>query len=159
MNWEALGAIGELVGAIAVLITLVYLSLQIRENSKAQTLSTYNSFIDGYMRLNEWFTETPERTELALIIVGESDRELSGTETFQLNFMIRAYANHLLRMLRLYEAGTIQEKDWQNFAGEARQVFNSSQRMKEFQSNNQAFSDLWTHLETIQENSVSNFAI
>ena len=35
MNWEALGAIAELVGAIAVLATLAYLSIQIRANTSA----------------------------------------------------------------------------------------------------------------------------
>ena len=33
MNWEAIGAIGEILGAIAVLVTLVYLALQIRQNT------------------------------------------------------------------------------------------------------------------------------
>ena len=33
MNWDALGAVGELVGAAAVLATLVYLSIQVRANS------------------------------------------------------------------------------------------------------------------------------
>ena len=28
MNWDALGAIAEMIGAIAVLVTLVYLTLQ-----------------------------------------------------------------------------------------------------------------------------------
>ena len=30
MNWEALGALGEIVGAVAVLGTLYYLAAQIR---------------------------------------------------------------------------------------------------------------------------------
>ena len=34
MNWEALGAIGEMVGAVAVVLTLVYLAVQIRQNSR-----------------------------------------------------------------------------------------------------------------------------
>ena len=33
MNWEAMGAIGDLAGAIAVLVTLFYLSVQIRANT------------------------------------------------------------------------------------------------------------------------------
>ncbi len=33
MNWEAFGAIAEMVGGIAVLVTLVYLALQVRQNS------------------------------------------------------------------------------------------------------------------------------
>ena len=35
MNWEALGAIGEIVGAVAVIATLAYLAVQIRQNSLA----------------------------------------------------------------------------------------------------------------------------
>jgi len=35
MNWDALGAIGELIGAIAVVVTLVYLALQVRQSNRA----------------------------------------------------------------------------------------------------------------------------
>ena len=35
MNWEAVGAIAEAVGAVAVLVTLVYLASQIRQNTKS----------------------------------------------------------------------------------------------------------------------------
>jgi hypothetical protein len=34
MNWEALGAIAELIGAIAVILTLAYLAVQIRQNNR-----------------------------------------------------------------------------------------------------------------------------
>jgi len=34
MNWEALGAIGEIVGAVAVVLTLGYLALQIRQSRR-----------------------------------------------------------------------------------------------------------------------------
>ena len=33
MNWDALGAVAELVGAVAVLATLAYLAIQVRENA------------------------------------------------------------------------------------------------------------------------------
>ena len=35
MNWGVLGAIAELIGALAVLITLIYLVCQTRDNVKA----------------------------------------------------------------------------------------------------------------------------
>jgi len=40
MNWDAAGAIGEIVGAIAVVATLLYLSRQIRENSRQLKLTS-----------------------------------------------------------------------------------------------------------------------
>jgi hypothetical protein len=36
MNWDAIGAIGDMVGAAAVVITLAFLTIQIRQSQKAQ---------------------------------------------------------------------------------------------------------------------------
>ena len=36
MNWEAIGAIAELLGAFAIIITLVYLTIQVRQTASAQ---------------------------------------------------------------------------------------------------------------------------
>jgi len=33
LNWEAIGAIGEIVGAAGVVVTLIYLANQIRQNT------------------------------------------------------------------------------------------------------------------------------
>ena len=46
MNWEAVGAIGEVVGALGVIATLLYLAIQIRR-STAQARS------DSHIKLNE----------------------------------------------------------------------------------------------------------
>jgi hypothetical protein len=41
MNWEAIGAIGQIVGVVLVGITLVYLSLQLRQNTLSLKSSTF----------------------------------------------------------------------------------------------------------------------
>jgi hypothetical protein len=41
MNWEALGAIGEIVGAIAVVVTIGYLAVQIRQNTESLHAATF----------------------------------------------------------------------------------------------------------------------
>ena len=33
MNWEAIGAIGEIIGAVVVMATLIYLAIQMRQNN------------------------------------------------------------------------------------------------------------------------------
>ena len=43
MNWEAIGAVAEFVGAFAVVITLIYLISQLRQNTKALRSSSYAS--------------------------------------------------------------------------------------------------------------------
>ena len=48
MNWDALGAIAELLGAIAVFLTLAYLTVQVKQNSKA--LEQQNQFSAAQIR-------------------------------------------------------------------------------------------------------------
>jgi hypothetical protein len=43
MNWEAVGAIGEVIGAAGVILTLVYLAHQIRQNIKAIRARTHQA--------------------------------------------------------------------------------------------------------------------
>lgn len=40
MNWEAIGAVGEIIGAIAVGVTLVYLAVQVRRSTAATQTAT-----------------------------------------------------------------------------------------------------------------------
>ena len=42
-NWEAIGAIGEILGAIAVVATLAYLAVQIRESRTATAADIYQT--------------------------------------------------------------------------------------------------------------------
>jgi hypothetical protein len=44
MNWDALGAIGEIIGAIAVLATLIYLAIQTRLTRKAVEESSQHAY-------------------------------------------------------------------------------------------------------------------
>jgi len=60
MSWEAIGALGELVGAISVLLTLLYRAKQIKENSKLLTTSVYQTAIDGYNEMASMFLERLE---------------------------------------------------------------------------------------------------
>ena len=52
MNWDALGAIAEVLGAIGVIATLGYLALQIRQNTAAQSAATELEKSSAYSRFH-----------------------------------------------------------------------------------------------------------
>ena len=64
MNWDAVGAVGDVVGALAVVITLIYLAVQTRQNTEA----VRHAFTRGVMEdANAWrfrIVENPELSEL-----------------------------------------------------------------------------------------------
>ena len=52
MNWEGIAAVSEFVGAVVVVITLIYLARQIHQvNAQGQASARY-SFIDAYGQMN-----------------------------------------------------------------------------------------------------------
>ncbi len=72
MNWEAIGAVGEAVGAIAVVATLAYLAMQIRRNTGATRAASHLAVIEA---LNQGNLAQARDAELAQIWVsGLKDR-------------------------------------------------------------------------------------
>ena len=64
MNWEAIGAIGEIIGAIAVVITLVYLAAQLRTNTTAINRSASQEVIQGRGEMSRFLASDSELSSL-----------------------------------------------------------------------------------------------
>ena len=47
MNWDLVGAVAEIIGALGVLITLVYLATQIRDNTRSLQAASLQSVLEG----------------------------------------------------------------------------------------------------------------
>jgi len=47
MNWDAVGAVAEIVGALGVLVTLIYLATQIRDNTRSLQAVSLQSVLEG----------------------------------------------------------------------------------------------------------------
>ena len=64
MNWEALGAIGEIVGAVAVVLTLGYLAVQIRQNTRSLRAAAVQEVARS---ANEWSSLQVRDPELSVV--------------------------------------------------------------------------------------------
>ena len=63
MNWDAIGAVAELLAALGVIISLLYLAAQIRQNTQSVRASTFQEFT----------RESAETTRLVLMEHGLLD--------------------------------------------------------------------------------------
>jgi hypothetical protein len=57
MNWEAIGAVGEIVGAAAVVVSLVYLAVQIRQNTRQVQEQTRSHHLASLSAAGQGFLE------------------------------------------------------------------------------------------------------
>lgn len=71
MNWEAVGSVAELVGAVGVIASLLYLSAQIRHSTNASKLATSHSLSTA---ARQWSDPMQADPDLARIFqVGTED--------------------------------------------------------------------------------------
>ena len=78
MNWEAIGAIGEILGAAAVVITLAFLVVQLRLNNVAIRAQTRSSVTDQMLSITHDDLANPRL--LAAQIRAISDAPLEAEE-------------------------------------------------------------------------------
>ena len=89
MNWDALGAIAELIGVVAVLITLVYLATQVRQSNQMQRQQISTEQTNRYHSNSHLLASNPDlMTIYRKAMIGEDlteeERRRFGTFMFAL---------------------------------------------------------------------------
>jgi hypothetical protein len=122
MNWEALGAIGEIVGAVAVVVTLGYLAVQIRQNTSALRASTHQALIDSTLMYQSLTLNNPDVARIRLYGVADPTKL---TEEDQFRF--RTAMEMLFRLIEnafvQHEEGTLGGDGWHRYAETVRHHF------------------------------------
>ncbi len=64
MNWEAIGAVGEIIGAAGVIITLLYLASQLQQNTRALQVTSIDSTTHAGNEIRALIASDPIITEI-----------------------------------------------------------------------------------------------
>jgi hypothetical protein len=78
LKWTA---ISEIVGAIAVVISLIFVVYSINQNTAALRLAGWEKFLDRTQRANEMIAESPDLA--AIVIAGETNPEALSPEEYR----------------------------------------------------------------------------
>ena len=90
MNWEAIGAIGEIVGAISVLVTLIFLILQIQQNTIALQQQSSRESTSSLQQISATMMN-PEVAATISPAYAEAEAELTIPQTVQLEHHMMSY--------------------------------------------------------------------
>ena len=64
MNWSAISAVAEALGAIGVVVTLLYISRQVRENTRSIRRSTTHDALRSIAEFNQFVASDPQLVDL-----------------------------------------------------------------------------------------------
>lgn len=88
INWDAVGAIGEILGALAVFISLTYLAVQIRSSTNQNRAAISQSIQAEFARGNELVATSPDLA--ALFVKASARQELTDADSRRLNAFVTA---------------------------------------------------------------------
>ena len=111
MNWDAVGAIGELIGAVAVVISVLYLAWQVRSQVQEARLAAIHEVSEGF---REGIAATFMDRQLAELFVKAKHDAESLSEADRLQFVAFVQRNYRVWEDAFYQhrKGRLDEPHW-----------------------------------------------
>jgi len=169
LNWEAIGAVGEILGAIAVFVSLLYLALQLRHSNKLQETSAQMARAEAIeSSVKTWSTWRKMLTDAELSTIwrkAHDGESLDPDEETRLHFIVAELTYASLGAYEKYRAADAQEYEATPPAVIAREIGTSvtmrdawDTMVNELNAYNlQDFvSEVSNHLEPVRDQNVSN---
>ena len=108
MNWEAISAVSEIVGAIAVVISLIYVATQIHQNTRMMRSAAKQSLTETTQNLIYKAIDYSE--EWVKLMTG--DDPSTAEEDARMSLLVRATLRGFESQCYQYEAGLLEENEW-----------------------------------------------
>jgi hypothetical protein len=108
MNWDAVGAIAEILGAIVVMVSIVYLASQVKQTNLQAQGSAHADWLIGWNACLKGWTESPET--ISILQRGWADFDsLTRSEQAVFHLHHSALINHWLLAGQLSDRGLLPE--------------------------------------------------
>ncbi len=111
MNIETLGSLGEFIGSIAVLVTLIYLAIQTRQSVKASQQKSHSDILARRQQLFRLLTE--DREFIEIWGKGCTRQPLDAIDAQRFTTFAVSFASHVQDAYVQHRAGLISEEIWE----------------------------------------------
>lgn len=130
MNWDAIGAIAEISGAIGVIISLLYLAAQIRKSSLSDNARTFESVTNNWHQATANLLDPKNRVTFLKALDGYDS--LSDEERLQFHVLAAQFPDRFDTMLHFEALGITKTKHLSGMYGALIRDFMSHPGFKSF---------------------------
>jgi hypothetical protein len=105
VNWDAVGAVAELLGVLATIATLIYLARQIRQGADATRFQALQAIRANAIQLRQTAAQSPE--VVTIMAKAAEGGELTPAEQVRLNLMYASIFDNLSQSYDAASAGLV----------------------------------------------------
>ncbi len=116
MNWDAIGALGEAIGGAAIIITLIYIAVQIRQNAQFTRASAQQLLSNQINVYHERIVENPERLRVFRSAMVSWDG-LSSDDQAVAHLLIGQLVNHFEQAYYLHNTNLVPTPMFETYRG------------------------------------------
>ncbi len=109
MNWTKASSVAEILSSVAILITLVYLVVEIQQNAEATQADTRQAVLDSDQQFLELYVDSPELNLL------QYKEELSDDERIRLSFLLNTFVRMRENNWLQYRNGVLDDVTWRAY--------------------------------------------
>ena len=124
MIWDQIGNFAEVVGAIAVVVSLVYLAVQTRDNTRVMRSRATWDAQQSFVEVNETLGDGGFVSDLLYKTLIKPD-QLSDKEKYLVQRFYRSWFQRMEAQFALYQSGILDEEVWNLRRGYAKAIFNN----------------------------------
>ncbi len=140
---QALGNLGEFVGAVGVVISLVYLAQQMQQNTTSVRAASFNAMVQNSIRLLEHAFRDSEFA--AFLERAERDPTgLTPAERVRWDAYMTAVYRHFGNLLYQYRVGALEEQMWASYDRTLRDHLRTPSWAEWYEAHNHLFSTALT---------------
>jgi len=140
---QALGNLGEFIGAVGVVISLVYLARQMIQNTTSVRAASFNSMIQNSIRLLEHAFRDSEFAEFLARAEGAPET-LTRAERLRWDSYMTAVYRHFGNLVYQYRVGALDRQMWEAYRAALKEHLRTPSWVTWYRANAHVFSTALT---------------
>ena len=142
MNWDAIGAVGEILGAIAVVFSLIYLASQIRVSNRVARQEAMHESMEGFSNIMGQLVMEPTLSRI-WVKGSANDKDLTIYDMVRYRSFLTQLNNYWERTYRLVKIGDLDPWILENLDGIRLQIMSSEGFKAWFRDRKSTLNNEW----------------
>ena len=124
MNWELIIGISEVIGALAIVATLIFLAIEVRNNRGATESASLDALAAGFTAINANVIDDPEVTKLWVSGLADPEK-LDHIDRVRFAILVQSYLNQYNALKKYHTVGVLSDDEWSMYTKPIAAIMNS----------------------------------